>query len=261
MRALDEAYTIMGPTTIREVEEQIPTLDEHGNRWTLIRTRTLEAVPGPIGPAEIERNCRHTVPGHGHVYPVSDTEYEVFQGRMRLRVDPASSAREMAVSQPTEPVGIGAQSLLVKAAAGDSTLRRHPFLLYAALVVLPLAAAVWILSSPSQPDLPQSPTLTAPAVDTPSSTPTAIESRHPASIPTSWHGAQPMASAEEIAAHQRKSQVQVDEHRTAHVGDKPVGRNLCRREEEGYLTPDEGAQARARHIQSGNSPCHVPPVP
>jgi len=87
MRALDEAYSTLGPTTIREVEEQIPTIDESGNRWTLIRTRSLETVLGPIGPTEIERERRHTVPGYGHAYPVSATEYEVFQGRMRLRVD------------------------------------------------------------------------------------------------------------------------------------------------------------------------------
>jgi hypothetical protein len=96
IRALDQAYTMMGPTTIREVEERLPTIDEHGNRMTLIRTRTLETVLGAIGPAEIERNRRHTLPGYGHVWPLSDTEFEVFHGGAKLRLD-------LDALQPTRP--------------------------------------------------------------------------------------------------------------------------------------------------------------
>jgi hypothetical protein len=241
MRALDEAYTITGPTTIREVEEQIPTLDEHGNRWTLIRTRTLEAVQGPIGPAEIERNCRHTLPGYGHVYPVSDTEYEVFQGRIRLRVDPAASAREMATdlrtagksapaiaAEGTDAAGaarvlqqvalgpnapdpsedaerIKAQFSLGKAPTVASSWRRQPFLRYAVLVALPLAAAVWVLKSPQQPGLPHSPTLTTAAIDTAGGAPTASESTRPASTPTLLLEAQPMGSPKETPPIKGKS--------------------------------------------------------
>jgi len=87
VRALDQAYTVMGPTTIREVEDQVPAIDERGNRHILIRTRTLETVLGPIGPVEIERDRRFTLPGHGHVIPQSDIEFEVFRDRMKLQVD------------------------------------------------------------------------------------------------------------------------------------------------------------------------------
>jgi len=52
-RALDQAYTVMGPTTIREIQDEIPTIDGNGNRRVLIRTRTIETVLGPIGPAEV----------------------------------------------------------------------------------------------------------------------------------------------------------------------------------------------------------------
>ena len=31
-RAIDQAYTVMGPTTTREIEDKIPTIDGHGNR-------------------------------------------------------------------------------------------------------------------------------------------------------------------------------------------------------------------------------------
>jgi hypothetical protein len=86
-RALDQAYIIMGPTTIREVEDEVPTIDEHGNRHVVIRTRALETVLGPIGPVEIERDRRLTLPGHGHVIPLSDTEFEVFRDHLKLRLD------------------------------------------------------------------------------------------------------------------------------------------------------------------------------
>ena len=93
VRALGSAYTMLGPTTVREAEDRIPTTDLHGNRYTVIRTRTLETVLGPIGPIEVERQRRLTVPGHGHVFAVSDTEFEIFHSRTRLRVDMESDKR------------------------------------------------------------------------------------------------------------------------------------------------------------------------
>ena len=86
----DSAYSIMGPTTLRDAEDQIPTIDDHGNRHLVIRTRTMETVLGPIGPVEVERQCRLTLPGHGHVIAVSDTEFEIFHNRTRLRLDAAA---------------------------------------------------------------------------------------------------------------------------------------------------------------------------
>ena len=86
-RALDQAYTVMGPTTIREIQDETPTIDGNGNRRVLIRTRTIETVLGPIGPAGVERSRRVTLPGHGHVIPLSDTEFEVFRDRSKLTLD------------------------------------------------------------------------------------------------------------------------------------------------------------------------------
>lgn len=71
----------------REVEDHLPTIDEHGNRLTLIRIRTLETIERSVGPTEVERHRRHTLPGYGHVRPLSDTEFEVFRGRLKLRLD------------------------------------------------------------------------------------------------------------------------------------------------------------------------------
>ena len=90
-RALDEAYTVMGPTTIREIQDETPTIDGNGNRRVLIRTRTIETVLGPIGPAGVERSRRVTLPGHGHVIPLSDTEFEVFRDRSKLTLEPMQS--------------------------------------------------------------------------------------------------------------------------------------------------------------------------
>jgi hypothetical protein len=90
MRAMDEAYAIMGPTTIRESQDQIPTIDERGNPRIVICTRTLETVLGSVGPTEVERGRRHTLPGYGHVRRVSDTEFEVFHGRAKLMLDIAA---------------------------------------------------------------------------------------------------------------------------------------------------------------------------
>ena len=84
MRALKE---MTGPTTTREVEERLATIDEHGHRMTIIRTRTLETVLGPAGHVEIEHRRRHTLPGHGHVSQLSDTEFIVFHDGLKLRLD------------------------------------------------------------------------------------------------------------------------------------------------------------------------------
>ena len=86
-RALDQAYTVMGPTTVREIEDKISTIDDHGNRFIVIRTRTMETVLGPIGPTEVVRDCRLTLPGKGHVIPLSDTEFEVFRDHTKLKLD------------------------------------------------------------------------------------------------------------------------------------------------------------------------------
>ena len=69
---------------IREIEDHLPAIDEHGNRKTLIRIRTFEAVFRSVGPVEVERHRRYTLPGYGHVSPLSDTEFEVFNGRFKL---------------------------------------------------------------------------------------------------------------------------------------------------------------------------------
>src|SRR5262245_55392146 len=93
----------MPPTRVREVEERIPAIDEAGNRWTLIRIRTLVGVPGPTGFVEMERDRRHTLPGFGHVYPISRNEYVVFNGHMKLRVDTEAAAdvrREAPLNAP-----------------------------------------------------------------------------------------------------------------------------------------------------------------
>lgn len=89
MRAPDGAHDT-GQAALREAEDRIPTIDERGNRYLLIRTRTMETVRGPVGPVEVERRCRLTLPGHGHVFAVSDTEFEVFHSRARLRIDAAA---------------------------------------------------------------------------------------------------------------------------------------------------------------------------
>ena len=87
MRPLQDAYCVLGPSSMREVCDNIPTIDEHGLRRTVIRTRTLETVLGPVGPVEVERDARFTLPGYGHVVRTSETEFETFQDHMRLRVD------------------------------------------------------------------------------------------------------------------------------------------------------------------------------
>ena len=81
----------LGPTTITEIEDKIPTIDDHGNRYVLIRTRTMETVLGPIGPTEVERSRRLTLPGHGHVIELSDTEFELFRDRTKLKLDTNAS--------------------------------------------------------------------------------------------------------------------------------------------------------------------------
>jgi hypothetical protein len=83
--------TAAGPTRVRDVEERLPTIDEHGNRVTVIRIRTLETFLGRAGPTEIELHRRHTLPGHGHVSQRSDTEFTVFRSGVTLRLDVAAT--------------------------------------------------------------------------------------------------------------------------------------------------------------------------
>jgi hypothetical protein len=87
IRSSEDAYCVLGPSSIREVCDNIPTIDEHGRRRTVIRTRTLETVLGPVGPVEVERDARYTLPGYGHVARTSETEFETFQDHVRLRLD------------------------------------------------------------------------------------------------------------------------------------------------------------------------------
>jgi PEGA domain len=197
--ALNRADTMRGPPILRTVEEYIPTIDEHGTRRILIRIRTLETVLGPNGPAEIERARRHTLPGHGHVYPISTQEYEVFHGRMRLRVDPEPSMaprQRIPSSAPSHSVAdaerIAAPSFLIAAPEGNNSW--NPFLLYVVFIVLALAAVLWAPNYLQQPGPPSNPLTTA--IDTPGSLPIAMESHRPDS--TSLGEAQPMASPAEI---------------------------------------------------------------
>jgi hypothetical protein len=78
--------------TISEIEEHLLTIDEQGNRRTLICIRTFEAVYRSVGPLEVERHRRYTLPGYGHVTPLSATEFEVFHGRFKLRLVPTPPA-------------------------------------------------------------------------------------------------------------------------------------------------------------------------
>lgn len=71
----------------RQTEERIPMLDDAGNRVIVIRTIVYEAALRSFGPAEIEKQIRYTLPGHGHVTRLSDAEFEVFYGRIKLRLD------------------------------------------------------------------------------------------------------------------------------------------------------------------------------
>jgi PEGA domain len=82
---------IVPPIAVREVEERIPTIDELGNRRTVIRTRTLASFEGAAGVVEVEEARRYTLPGFGHVYPIANDEYVVFRNHMKLRADPQAA--------------------------------------------------------------------------------------------------------------------------------------------------------------------------
>ena len=69
-----------------DIEERLPIVDANGRRMTLIRTRTFRVVLRSVGPVEVEKSRRHTLPGYGHVRQVSDTEFEVFRGGFRLKL-------------------------------------------------------------------------------------------------------------------------------------------------------------------------------
>jgi len=78
--------------TERELEERLTVTDAHGNRMTLIRIRTIKTLWRSVGSVEVETARRYTLPGYGHVRRVSDTEFEVFAGRIRLRLYEAPAA-------------------------------------------------------------------------------------------------------------------------------------------------------------------------
>lgn len=71
----------------RQTEQCIPMLDNTGNRVIVIRTTQYESVFRSIGPAEIEKQRRYTLPGKGHVTRLTDAEFEVFDGRIKLRLE------------------------------------------------------------------------------------------------------------------------------------------------------------------------------
>ena len=123
MRAVDEASATMGPAAIREVEDHIPTVDDGGNRRTLIRMRTLETVLGPAGPTEVERDRRYTLPGHGHVSRLSDTEFEIFHDHVKLRLDVHPRNRTKPFRQPPFAMH-GCSARRTPRAAGKAQRRR-----------------------------------------------------------------------------------------------------------------------------------------
>jgi len=87
LRAAKRREQVNESMPTREVEERLATIDEYGHRMTVIRTRTLETVLEHAGRIEIERSRRHTLPGHGHVSRLSDTEFVVFHDGLKLRLN------------------------------------------------------------------------------------------------------------------------------------------------------------------------------
>jgi hypothetical protein len=203
LRAHPAAERMVRPTTLRVVEEQIPTIDELGNRRTLIRIRTLARVEGPMGLVEIEQDRRHTLPGFGHVYPIADNEYIVFHGRMKLRVDPEVAVAPQQWIRPNAPSPseqdvehVLGQLASVMAPAVHGSWRRKPFPLYAVFILVLLTIAVWTLHPRHQPPPPFSPL--TPAIGNAGSAPTPNEAHVTASPATLLRESQPMGSPTEI---------------------------------------------------------------
>ena len=71
----------------RHAEERIPMLDDAGNRVVVIKTIVYQALLRSIGPVEIEGQRWYTAPGMGHVSRLSDSEFEVFRGHIKLRTE------------------------------------------------------------------------------------------------------------------------------------------------------------------------------
>ena len=74
----------------RQKERHIQMLDDAGNRVVVIETIVLKAVFRSVGPVEIVKERRYTLPGHGHVTRLSNSEFEVFEGHVKLRPAAAS---------------------------------------------------------------------------------------------------------------------------------------------------------------------------
>ena len=204
LRADSAAERIVGPTTVRVVEEQISTIDEFGNRRTVIRIRTFAMIEGPMGPVEIERDCRHTLPGFGHVYPIAENEYMVFRDRIRLRVDPeVAVARQQRISanapRPSEQgvEHVPVQLASVMAPAIQRHWRRNPFPLYAIFALVLLTIAVWMPYPRQEPPPLQVISLT-PAIGNDDSAPTPTQPRIAASSTTLLLEIQPRESPAEI---------------------------------------------------------------
>ena len=194
LRAPSAAERIAGPTTVRVLEEQIATIDESGNRRTVIRIRTFAMIEGPTGPVEIERDCRHTLPGFGHVYPIAENEYMVFRDRIRLRVDPdVAVARQQRISaNAPRPSEQGLEHVPVQAPAIQGHWRRNPFPLYAIFALVLLTIAVWMPNPRHEPPPLQFTSLT-PAISSDDSAPTPPQSLIAASSSTLLLEFQPKA--------------------------------------------------------------------
>lgn len=71
----------------RQIEVRIPMRDDAGNRVVVIETIVYEAALRSVGPIEIEKQRRYTLPGQGHVSRLSASEFEVFHGHIKLRTE------------------------------------------------------------------------------------------------------------------------------------------------------------------------------
>jgi len=71
----------------RQTEERIPMVDDAGNRVIVLRTTLYESRFRSVGPAEIEKQRRYTLPGKGHVSRLTDAEFDVFCEGIKLRLE------------------------------------------------------------------------------------------------------------------------------------------------------------------------------
>ena len=154
LRSRPSREAISLPVAVREIEERIPTIDEHGNRRTVIRTRTMATFQGPTGVVEIEQARRHTLPGFGHVYPTADNEYVVFRDHTKLRADPqmsissAESVLHRSLKDVDYPEVLPGSMTDVQARDG---VRSKRFAVTAGLICVSIALAIATLPPPHEP--------------------------------------------------------------------------------------------------------------